>query len=406
MMDMISYLLDLAEAGTPGDQVPSSEELAEMFGLSFRWTTSIGFAVRNDVKYPEDMSMYGTREAERKFNYFVQKYDLIKKFMGNFQLIENLYGPNTTWIIRKSLTYQSPVVSGPGWLGIGDSCGFTNPLHSPGITAAMSTSTFAAELTHKALENAKAADNEIIAELEIRKAFTPYNDFAKRLIPALNQMNKFNYVCFRDPRLGPQVSCLWQFFAGIGIPGWQLIRQDYNLSFKTYVDHSVNWAWGSMVPEYDAVARKAIDLIAPIPLEDAVPNSVVGEVIDYSNTIKKYAVDSNRFNFRWDGLLRYYDLSLNYNEEKTFKDKFVRQCKGCAAWVHCRPDWRKCYSCGKERSEEEASIVWNPPLAVDEVKALVQASDAKPASWTEKQQFVDNKQEGFGVSSMPVEVTA
>ncbi len=389
LMDMISYLLDCAEASVPGDQIPSSEELAKMFGLQFQWVMSIGFAVRNDVKYPEDMSAYGTREAERKFNYMVEKYSLIKEFMTHFELIENLYGPGTTWFVRKALTYQSPVVSGPGWLAIGDACGFTNPLHSPGITAAMSTSTYAAELTHKALEAAQSATNAEAAEHSIRKTLAPYDDFAKRLYPALNQMNRFNYVCFREPRLGPQISCLWQFFAGIGIPGWQLIRQDYNLTFQTYVPHSINWAWGSMVPEYDAVARKAIELIGPIPLEDSVPDATVRELIEFSNRIKKVAVESNRFNFRWDGLLRYYDICLNYSEEKTFKDKFARQCSHCASWLVLRPDWKKCYSCGKERTDEEAAIAWNPPLAVDEVKALVRASDAVPAARREKEHVAD-----------------
>ena len=403
LMDMISYLLDCAEAGVPGDQVPGSEELAEMFGLKFQWVTSIGFAVRNDVRYPEDMSAYGTKEAERRFNYFVEKYSLIKEFMTNFGLVEDLYGPGTTWFIRKTLTYQSPVVSGPGWLAIGDACGFTNPLHSPGITAAMSTSTYAAELTHKALEGAQNANDAEAAELSIRSTLAPYDEFAKRLIPALNRMNRFHYVCFRDPRLGPQVSCLWQFLAGIGIPGWQLIRQDYNLTFETYVAHSINWAWGSMVPEHDAVARKAIELIGPIPLEGDVPDVIVREVIEFSNSVKKVAVDSNRFNFRWDGLLRYYDICLNYNEEKTSKDKFARQCSSCASWLVLRPDWKKCYSCGKERTDEEAAIAWNPPLAVDEVKALVRASDAKPAARREKKQVTDAP--AFAFATLPKEVS-
>ena len=186
LMDMISYLLDCAEAGLPGDHIPSSEELARIFGLKFRWITSIGFAVRNDVKYPGNMSAYGSREAERKFNYFVQKYDLFKKFIANFKLVEDLYGPGTTWIIRKSLTFQLPVVSRPGWFAIGDACGFTNPLLSPGITATMSTWTYAAELTHQALSEAKSAPDTTAAELAIRKTLTPYDSFAKRLIPALD----------------------------------------------------------------------------------------------------------------------------------------------------------------------------------------------------------------------------
>ncbi|KAI9708956.1 MAG: hypothetical protein M1820_003650 [Bogoriella megaspora] len=383
LMDMLSYLLDCAKAGIPGDQIPSSEELAEKFGLKFRWVVSIGFAIRNDVKYPEDMSAYGSREAERKFNYFVQKYDLIKQFMTNFELIEDHYGPGTTWIIRKTLTYSSPVVSGPGWLAIGDACGFTNPLLSPGITANMSTSTFAAELTHKALDEAKSSTNSAAAELAIRKTLTPYDDFAKRLIPALNQANHFMYECFREPRLGPQVSCLWLFAASIGIPGWQLIRQSYNLNFKTYVPHSINWAWGAFVPEYEVVAEKALELLAPVPLDQSIPDATVKELINFSNNIKKAAVESDRFNFRWDGLLRHYDLMLNYSEAKITKDRLIRQCRNpeCASWLHLRPDWRKCYSCGMERSEQDATIVWNPPLAEEEAKgldALVRAADNKP----------------------------
>jgi hypothetical protein len=51
-MDMLSYMLDLAEKDTPGDQYPSCYELAEMFDLKFRWVVSIGFALRTDTKYP------------------------------------------------------------------------------------------------------------------------------------------------------------------------------------------------------------------------------------------------------------------------------------------------------------------------------------------------------------------
>lgn len=376
LMDMVSYLLDCAEARVPGDAIPCSEELAKMFGLKFRWVTSIGFALRNDVKYPEDMSAYGTKEAERKFNYFVEKYSVIKEFMTSFQLIEDLYGPGTTWFVRKSLTFQSPIVSGPGWLAIGDACGFTNPLHSPGITAAMSTSTYAAELTHEALALAGSAENREGAETSIRKTLAPYDDFAKELIPALNRMNRFNYVCFRDPRLAVQVSCLWQFLAGIGIPGWQLIRQNLSLTFENYVPHSINWAWGSMVPEYVAVASKAIELLAPIPLEDTVPDATVRELIDFSNVIKKAAVDSNRFNHRWDGLLRYYDIHLNYNEEKDFKDNLTRKCSGCGVWQPRRPDWRKCSACGEGRTAEEAAVIWNPPLDVAGLEAILRSVDA------------------------------
>jgi flavin-dependent dehydrogenase len=378
LMDMITYILDCAEAGVPNDEMLSSEELAETFGCKFQWTTSIGFAIRNDVKYPEDMSTYGTREGERKFNYWVEKYDLIKRFMTNFELIENLYGPNTTWFIRKTLTFQSPVTSGPGWLAIGDAIGFTNPLYSPGITVGMTTSTWSAELSHKFLEDAKNAPNNEAAEFSIRKALEPYDDFTRRLIPSLNLMNKFLYLGHRDTRLGPQVSCLWQFFAGVGIPGWQLIRENYHLTFDTFVDYSNHWLWGCQVPEYEVVAKKTVELLENIPIEETIPDALVREIIDFSDALKKKCVNGDSFNFRWNGLLRHFDIFLNYDENDTAKDEFCKQCKRCGAWLTCRTDWRKCHSCGQERTLEEASIDWNPPLAKEEIELLVRAADAKP----------------------------
>lgn len=366
LMDMLTYLLDCAEAGVPGDQIPSTEELAKMFGLNFQWVTSIGVAARNDVKYPEDMAEYGSTEAERKFNYFVRKYPLIEESMASFELIENLYGPGTTWFVRKTLTYQSPAISGPGWFAVGDACGFTNPLYSPGINVNMVTSTYSAELTHKALDNARpSADDAEAAELSIRKVLGLYDDFVKNLIPALNQMNQFNYLCFRDPRLGPQVSCVWQYFAGV-IAGYDPVHIEgtFTLTTQTFLTYAKNWRWGSMVLQYDAVARKAIELLGPIPLEEPVPDIVVCELIEFSNGIKADALNSSRVtDVRWAGKLRSHDNSLNYRAEKTGRDRFSRQCCHCASWLVLRPDWKRCYTCSKERTTEEATIVWDPPLS-------------------------------------------
>lgn len=68
-----------------------------MFGCKIRWIYSIGYAVRDDVKYP-DITSFGSNEAERRFNYFSSKYGKIKEFMSNFTLIENQYGPGSTWV--------------------------------------------------------------------------------------------------------------------------------------------------------------------------------------------------------------------------------------------------------------------------------------------------------------------
>lgn len=359
LMDMVNYVIDCAHAGTHSDEMPTSEKLAKMFGLKFRWVTSIGFAVRNDFQYPEDMSAYGTREAERKFNFFVEKYVLIKEFMSSFELIPDHYGPGTTWFIRKTLTFQSPVVSGPGWVAIGDACGFTNPLYSPGITVGMSTSTYAAELTHQALSTAKMDANPSTTELSIRKIFAPYDSFAAGLIPAIDQMNRFNYECFRSPRLALRVGCLWQFYAGAE-------RCLADITPDTFTYHCMNWAWGSKEPEYDIVAKKTLELLSPIPLDQRVPDAVVDEVIAFSEKIKADAMASGRLPFRFAGLLRYFDGQLNYDEGLSAKSTMASRCSGCGTWLPSHPGWRKCISCGNMRSEEQGTLVWSPPLTIEE----------------------------------------
>ena len=42
-----------------------------------------------------------------------------------------------------------------------------------------------------------------------------------------------------------------------------------------------------MVPEDDVVARKAIQLIEPIPLKDSVPDTAVCELIEFSHGLNK-----------------------------------------------------------------------------------------------------------------------
>lgn len=49
------------------------EELAQMFGLKYKYIWSIGYAVRSDTTWPADLASYGSNEAERRFNFITQK---------------------------------------------------------------------------------------------------------------------------------------------------------------------------------------------------------------------------------------------------------------------------------------------------------------------------------------------
>ena len=186
LMDMMNYLIDESEKGTPGDQLPSMYELADMFDCKVQWVWSLGYAIRDDIVYPdrEEMAKFGKSEAERTFNYITSKYVKLQEFMSNFELIEELYGPGSTWVIRKGLTFQSNVVSGDGWAAIGDAVGFTNPLHSPGISATMGSTTLCAELTHRAFKAQTINDRRLI--------WREYEQYVHPMVRSLDMMNRFN----------------------------------------------------------------------------------------------------------------------------------------------------------------------------------------------------------------------
>ena len=365
LMDMLSYLLDCAEAGVPSDQLPCTQKLAEMFDLKYRWVTSLGIAARNDVQYPEDMSEYGAGEAERKLNYFIRKYPRINELVKNFHLIEDLYGPGTTFFVRKTLTYQSPVVSGPGWVAIGDATGFTNPLFSPGINVGMASSIYAAEQTHKALEVANSV-GKANAESAIREVFEPYDKFVTGVVPSIAQMNRFLYSCFREPRLGERVAVPWQYYAGATV-GYDPVHLQgtFTLNLKQMSQYARNWMWGAQLPEYDTLARETIKLIAPYPLGQRLPEEVVQQVLDLSEKLMAESFAKNPAKvIRWDGKIKTHDAMMKYVEGKTGYDHFTNQCAECKCWTIRREDWKLCHNCGKERIPKDNMVIWDPPKEV------------------------------------------
>lgn len=305
MIAMLNYLLDLNERKTPGDQYPSILELAKKFDLRVRWVTSIGVVLRTDVVYPNDMSSYGSGEAEQKFNWIVGQYPKMTALMKQHVLIQNLYGPNTTWFVRKNITYQSPAVTGTGWVAIGDAVGFTNPLFSPGINANMGTSIFAAELTRAYIN---AADSVTRTKLLAR-----YEVYCADRIPNLHRMNVFNYLCMRSPQTG-MLGPLWQYMCGTGNANWQKIQ---SYQFDDVSEMLTGWDWGANEEEYIAFADEVIGLLAGPPTSLASETS--HKVCQLSARKVLEVLATGKYKNNWANLLRWYDEDLQFREDKNYK---------------------------------------------------------------------------------------
>ncbi|KAK3315972.1 hypothetical protein B0H66DRAFT_518595 [Apodospora peruviana] len=342
LVNMINFLLDLNGKDTQPDDYPSTTKLAQMFQLKFRWVVSIGYALRSDVVYPPNLEKYGSCEAERKFWWITSRYERMRNLMSQHKLVTELYGPKTTWHIRKTLTYDSPVVTGPGWAAIGDAAGFTNPLYSPGINCNMATSVYLAEITPRYL-------------LETRKreaVMDEYARFCRGRVGNLHRMNVFNYLMMRSRRTGP-LGPLWQYLCGTGNQEWQAMR---GCTFENVAKAIIAWEWGADRPEYIAFADEAIELMRGPPCQ-ADPD-VVETVVALSAARIKDAVATGKYKSRWAGLLRWYDDELVRRDDKTGRDVLARRCAGCGNWRILRDDIVRCATCGVV-NEQTAIVRYN-----------------------------------------------
>ncbi|ESZ93160.1 hypothetical protein SBOR_6439 [Sclerotinia borealis F-4128] len=341
---MINHLLDLNAAKAPADSYPSVRELVERFQVKFRWVVSIGFALRSDVIYPENISSYGSSEAEQKFNWIVSRYQKVSELMEKHKVIENLYGPGTTWFVRKNLAFRAPRVTGKNWLAIGDATGFTNPLYSPGINASMSTSIYAAEMTKKYLSTKDQTAK--------KNLFQKYEEFCKDRVPKNQRMNVFNYVCMRSPELGP-LGPIWQYLCGTGNEKFQNAKK---LNLGNVHQLLTTWDWGSNQEEFITFSKLVILILDGSP-HAKLSQETIDEVKKLSAEHLKLAMASGKYKGRWAGLLRWYDDDLNFVADKVDRDVLARRCWTCGEWKMLRPDCRKCVYCGWEHTIEESTKV-------------------------------------------------
>jgi hypothetical protein len=341
---MINHLLDLNECKTPADEFPSTAELVETFQLKMRWVVSIGFALRSDVVYPDDLSMYGSSEAEQKFKWVVSKYEKISQLMAKHTLIDDLYGPGTTWCVRKNIGFRSPNVTGRDWMAVGDATGFTNPLYSPGINVNMATSIYAAEMTKTYLDLKDREGKE--------KLLTKYEVFCKNRIPNLQRMNTFNYVCMRSPALGP-LGPLWQYLIGTGNEAFQ---NAHLYKFENCRGLLMEWDWGANKEEYITISQMVIMMLDG-RYDEQISQEQVEGVKAVSRHFLKTVMSKGKYRGRWSGLLRYYDDDLQFHKDKVERDVLAKRCNSCGEWKMLQPTVRKCAFCGYRHTVEESTKI-------------------------------------------------
>ncbi|KAJ7870448.1 hypothetical protein B0H13DRAFT_2556313 [Mycena leptocephala] len=338
LMDLVAHLITSAAAGVPADELPSTRSLSKTFACPYERITSIGWAVRDDFKLPADLSAYGAGEAEQKFNFFKSRYPTIETLLNDsYELLPGYYG-GRTYFVKKGLSYRSPVAAGEGWLAIGNSAGFTNPLISPGINAGVAGAWRAANLTAKVLaapvQEARAA---MTAAAKDHQTFM--HDFA---LPRLYNMNRLWYNSFRDHRLfeaGPRT--LWS------VSFKEVDDHYYGEQGAKYTETDARWMLGSGLDEFQALCSEVLDVLdgangGALPSEEEVQ-----KVLAISKRIVRERTERWPEN-QWGRWLRQYDHKLEKVPGKTARSEGflveAKRCDGCKHFTHNRTNM--CPVCG------------------------------------------------------------
>ncbi|MCJ1418649.1 hypothetical protein MMC32_004997 [Xylographa parallela] len=337
LMDLLAYIIDSATKGVPADEIPCTQELSKAFDCPYEFITSIGWAVRNDFKtFGGNLDEYGVTEGERKFNYIKRKYPALQRLMdGNYELLPNYYGAQT-YFVRKAMAYRSPIVAGDGWLAIGNSAGFTNPLISPGINAGIGGAFYAATLTDKILA-APLKDRTAVMQ---RCAQMHQAHMYTFKLPRLHLMNRFWYNSFRDHKLFQKLTtCFW-------VLGFDELHEHYE-EYK-YTLEDVTWNVGSGTEAFREFSEAVLAILEPadelIPSKEAIERVI--KLSDECLSHRHKLFPSNR----WGRYLRQYNDKLQVEPGKYERDKgakvFAIRCLGCSYWVHNNASI--CPICGTE----------------------------------------------------------
>ncbi|KAH9904413.1 hypothetical protein F4778DRAFT_732383 [Xylariomycetidae sp. FL2044] len=375
LMDIVAHLIDLASRGVPADQVPCTRELGAVFDCPHEYITSIGWAVRNDYEFTEDLSMYGDTESEQKFLYFQRKYPTLDRLMTDvYELLPNYY--ERTYFIRKALAYRSPVVAGKGWFAIGNSAGFTNPLISPGMNAGIEAAYLAASLSAEFLQ-APAAGQAACA----RKCIDQYQAWSHEyMMPNLHRMNTYWYTMFRDHRLfDAMLPCFWA--TGVGAVDDIQFRPDSEFGAA-----DLGWLVGSGLSCFQDFAKAVLEILDPEAGVAPLSKRITDEQVERVRALSREMLARRAALFpqnKWGCYLRKYNHQLQRVPENT--DRYpggtwsATHCVKCDVWIHDRAEVYPV--CGAWQSEKQDS------MSIPSEEKTWMSYKGAPAAWL-----------GYGVS--------
>lgn len=321
LRDMVGAMLDELPI-EDGDNVPTRAEFARRFGGETEEIVSIGVVVRNDR---DDSKHLNTQD---RFDYWVKRYPGVEAVLRHYQRVENPYGKNHPILSFQNMVHDLESAAGDGWLAIGDSAFFVNPLFSPGLNFGSGTAYMAVQATIRALDTADTS----------QASFETYENYRRTISTALFRENEMLYRSFRSARSFERVLMLKFFFGITDI----LPRGDYSPS-DPYV-------YNLLDPHFSRTVQRVVDIMRDGEARGEHPDitaetvaAVIDELVDWLRDLDvvRDARIGRYFTHYTDDLHRVDNRDRGRGDFRTWR------CAGCRSFVD--EMFRFCLVCGAER---------------------------------------------------------
>lgn len=324
LQQVVDFLLDHPEG--PDETYPTRTELIERFGCEVDEVTSIGIVPRDDLRDVKGMPV------DERFNHYVDTYPGLRWIMDHFELVEGHYDGHRSFSAFQKMAHDCERVSGDGWVAVGDSAMFVNPLFSPGMTFGTGTAYIAAQDTVHALNRGDTRAS----------SFARYEDYARELFTQLLRENDLYYRGFAHPETFERT---WMFKYAQATTGAPSIHDRYSAS-DPYLTNLLE-------PRYRQLVETLVALQREQEAAGADPTDTAAKI--RSLTDPHIASIVSRPDWRQVGFDRFfarYDTDLRRDEDKPLRQVLYPtwRCPRCLASV--ADEITRCFACGEPRPAE------------------------------------------------------
>lgn len=334
MLQMVNDVMD--HTSEDDDDLPPRKVFADKHGVDFDLVTSIGITVRDDLDTAKDLPI------QKRFMHYVEKYPALSWILDHYELIEKPYREKRRpYAAFLGLAHDSTQAAGDGWVAIGDSAQFSNPLFSHGINYGSGTAYMAAKDTVKALDDENYA----------RSAFSNYEAYCTELYPVLMQETDFYYRSWAHPLAFEKTLQAKFHWGAIDV----LELEDYS-DRDPYVFDPLNPKWTGLLAETREIMKKR-------EAEGGDPEKMAHDlaaIIDPFN--QACAVEAAERNIDLNAVFNNFDGDGKRVEDKQNKPRAYFKaypCPHCNLWQD--DSLSRCPNCGTENparfvAEEKKSL--------------------------------------------------